>query len=706
MCDAQNIEYLRRIKEANATCVRLYIEWSALEPSEGDYSTSIVVNAVENCLELGITPVVCLNDHSLPSWLVTKGGNWLTYQDGSLATQWATRAISYADDTLVSHWLKVVSNVSEAIAGLGASYPSRIGDVILQVSNEDHLAETASNMRDSMEMGTKQTKNASKVFFGDYSNAAIEKWRALLEWTYGSISALASDWNRTYESFSSIMPPINETHAKSWYSWRTFNSHLIKEFWNASVAAARAKFAGRLCVNMLPAWLFGDSAYQGIIPSMLDIECVDVLGINIFPFDENESAYLFSAIDHLRALYPEKEIWLTEINQLDALPDEGMMRQWFYDARAHGISGFVWYEWQDLNWNYTYGLTRPDGTAKPILSAFSELACNASNMTTVKIYTNASVLLSEETLVCSPDWFSAMDMCVGFSEGFLDAVGKDGSVREEYIGYITERSIVKGALHDISALVLASYAWTNSTVNQRIFDWVSKGGRVVADADVGVNLDLANDDSIFESAYYRHYYGELFGFREVNVRYWENVTSMTFAMPLNFSNMSSIEDNFSLAGFVKMEELQIVEGEQFANWTTGNASASIRRVGEGLAIYIGTKLGAGYTYYKRNATEKEHSRRYAALFGAIAQLLSSPMPSPPVPPKPLPNPPDVKVMLVSDAEKLAIGATMLSGLAAIVSRGWIKDRRRRNAMLALGILLIGASCAYIIGLAAMGRLGF
>lgn len=70
-------EDLALVKKIGLNCYRFGIEWSRIEPEEGEYSLAALDHyraMIDGCVEMGLVPLVTYSHFTVPRWFAAKGG--------------------------------------------------------------------------------------------------------------------------------------------------------------------------------------------------------------------------------------------------------------------------------------------------------------------------------------------------------------------------------------------------------------------------------------------------------------------------------------------------------------------------------------------------------------------------------------------------------------------------------------------------------
>lgn len=111
------------VKSLGLNCYRFSLEWSRIEPVEGQFSLAYLDHyrsIVDHCRELGLSPVVTFNHFTCPRWFAAKGG-WLHADAPELFARFCDRAARRMADAM-SHAL-TFNEPNLALGGKWAENP-------------------------------------------------------------------------------------------------------------------------------------------------------------------------------------------------------------------------------------------------------------------------------------------------------------------------------------------------------------------------------------------------------------------------------------------------------------------------------------------------------------------------------------------------------------------------------------------------------
>jgi beta-glucosidase len=128
-------EDLAALRQLGATTYRFSVEWSRLEPREGEWNEAALLRYRAWCIALrqsGIEPMVTLHHFTLPKWVVEKGGFEDERIPGDLER--FTRRVAAGLKGHVDHWVTLNEPTVYAVQGYlrGVWPPGKVDDTVAQ----------------------------------------------------------------------------------------------------------------------------------------------------------------------------------------------------------------------------------------------------------------------------------------------------------------------------------------------------------------------------------------------------------------------------------------------------------------------------------------------------------------------------------------------------------------------------------------------
>jgi beta-glucosidase len=116
--------------EMGLNSYRFSLEWSRIEPEDGEWSTAAMDRyrrQCEACLELGIDPVVTFHHFTTPRWLSTRGG-WLLDEAAERFAAFASRAAEALGDLMSRACTLNEPNAAAATGYILGLFPPGVSD--------------------------------------------------------------------------------------------------------------------------------------------------------------------------------------------------------------------------------------------------------------------------------------------------------------------------------------------------------------------------------------------------------------------------------------------------------------------------------------------------------------------------------------------------------------------------------------------------
>lgn len=201
---------MARMREANISFVRVNeFDWSALEPSEGQYNFTLLDRTLELFGKYGLKAIVGTPTASPPNWLTEAYD--INFVDVTNATlQFGSRR-HYSFSSF--DYRKLSQQITQKLA---ERYGNNSNVVGWQLDNEFGCHDTVRT----------------------YDHNAVKRFRTWLETKYGTIEKMNEDqgrvfWSSQYASFDTVQPPFleiyttNQAHTLDWYR---FSSDMVIDF--------------------------------------------------------------------------------------------------------------------------------------------------------------------------------------------------------------------------------------------------------------------------------------------------------------------------------------------------------------------------------------------------------------------------------------------------------------------------------------------
>lgn len=344
---------LKLMKDAGVNVIRADFAWKDVEPEKGLWNFEKIDRFLNLASLHGLYVVPTFSyacaDDNFPVWYFDPT------RDNSMRNIWGDRPWGNfptpADEQFVEDYCNYIRNVVEHIK----DHPVVIA---YNPYNEPHFPE-------------------DEVV--DYSNYAGSYFRKWLREKYGNdINNLNIRWKANYADFADIeIPYIVPRHysmgmdepgtREKWEDFRNCMFEVWQHFVNRMIGAIKSVDPEKpVMINEMAWWLWGQMVESCANPVRI-FENADIIGIDIYPNDPIREGNLpASIVKFMRDIFPEKLVWICEINAREGFPDEKPMKEWLVGVVREGASGVMFFQWTD-RWAYydggAYGLV--DESSEP-----------------------------------------------------------------------------------------------------------------------------------------------------------------------------------------------------------------------------------------------------------------------------------------------------------------------------------------------------
>ncbi len=492
----------------------------------------------------------------------------------------------------------------------------------------------------------------------DYGLCSLMNYRKWLEKKYGSIAKLNETWHTEYKSFEDIQRGGNfdlifPDNAKTdeeqlnrrreianFVDFKAYNSEGYARTIRGKAQAAlkvdpkkRTHISSNLSCNNLSTcfWLrWRPLSFEDTV--QITMEGSDMVGYDNYGTDDTNASYweLFYAFGDGK-LTPMCREGSTHT------PDPELMARMQWQLFSKGARGYATFCMQEFGWGELtkFGMQNPadDMAPSPKLAAVADNFRALNQMSHVLSPAKRSAATKKAAIYYSP-------VCLALTEKpycSLFDTGPDNFIRVYEImracGYdvtfVTDRQILSKPewLADIGAIFLIDATYVPKAVQQKLMDWVEKGGHIVADAQ-----SCSRDGHGFDTPVFT----EWLGIRPVQQKKMnENETAGKLAFGYSAYSFDVINRDeiwktavelkdtpysthpiskmvgkamWSCLGYV---EVKCLDGDVVMSENNGRPAWMIRKHGKGtssyFAGYLGSSYGAGCTRLEWSDTHADYS---------------------------------------------------------------------------------------------------
>jgi len=557
-----------RMAAAGVNVVRMAeFAWDLMEPRRGEFDFLIFDQAIADLGGHGVDTILCTPTATPPRWLTVDHEDWMRVDANDRRMVHGSRQQCCTNNP---GFRAESERITRAMAAHFAGNPHVIG---WQTDNElyCHMSEC-------------------------YCAACVEAFRGWLRKKYGTVAALNAAWgNRfwalTYDSFEQIGLPYSDrpTYANpgQHLDYFRFLSDGVCEFQQGQVKILR---------EVQPRWWVTHNGAFPHIDYWKFTEDLDFLGVDVYPgfAGEQPGDFHWGALrgDETRAasgsfIVPEQQGGAGGQRPYlhEALPP-GQMRLWAYQSIAHGADGMLHFRWRtcrfgaEIYWN---GILDHDNIPRRRYREFSqegnELKQFGAKILGTAVLTRAAILIQ-----CDQDeaW-TTMQLGLPDPGRQRKVVYRELLTRHLPAGVVDASDSFEG----LDIIFLPGFVLMDEDLASRLDAFVRRGGILVATArtatrDRNNQVIPATPPGLLAA---------VFG---ITVEEFGKLRSPLVAL--------EVESGGSIPLSVAYEILNPMGAETLARWSgtadgsphaaPGEAGICLNRLGNGVAIYIGTYYSA------------------------------------------------------------------------------------------------------------------
>lgn len=555
-----------RMADAHWNCVRMAeFAWDLMEPEEGCYNFALFDETIQRLGEHGISTILCTPTATPPRWLTEKYPDMLRVNADGVAMQHGSRQhVCYSSETLRDYSRKI----TQAMA--------------------DHY-------RENPNVAGWQTDNEINCHFPEcHCSNCQQAFRQFLREKYqDDITALNQAWGTafwalTYQNFEQIeTPKANKpTHPNpaAMLDYYRYIAWSVARFQHDQVEILR---------TVQPQWFvthngtFRHVDYRGDFTRDLDF-----LGYDVYPFfNYTPSTRRFSQafnLDQARSwsgnfIVPEQQSGPGgQSDYFHDTPEPGEMRRMAYTSIARGADSLLFFRWRTARFGaeeYWCGVVDHDNIPRrryrEAEKLGEELERIGPEVLGTHVFANVGVAAGDMEVV---DAHAALSM----------GLPSPAKMAETVHTFFNQQGYAVGCVHptddlsDLELYILPHWAMFDPTWETQLSDWVDQGGILVIGARTA-SKDL-NNNVIAEPLP-----GVLTGLAGVTIE--------------EYGKQNAPEDRPLWIYFTAdqaqtrhwYEILRPIENaDVLASWRgrhlEGLPAVTIRRVGDGWVIYVGTYL--------------------------------------------------------------------------------------------------------------------
>jgi beta-galactosidase len=550
----------KRMADAGMNVVRMAeFAWNVIEPRPGTYDFSLFDDTIARLGEHGIDTILCTPTATPPRWLLKQMPDMVRINAKNVPmTHGSRQHVSHAHEG----FQQASRDITQVMAEHWKSDPHVIG---WQTDNEFHC-----HIDD------------------DYSPAALVAFQRWCEQTYGDIDTLnrrwgTAFWSQTFDAFEDVTLPIMDTptylnpaHRLAYFR---FLGDLVTTFQADQVKILRETNANWWITHN---GLFKHIDYRGQFTKDLD-----VLGWDVYPmFFETESRHLDHAFNADRCrgmagnfIVPEHQSgsggqpdYMLE----QPLPDE--MRQMSLRTIARGCDSLLYFRWRTCRTGaeqYWLGIIDHDNIGR---RRYDEVARVGEDVAKLKDrLLGSTVAIDAAVASCSTD---IRDAHAAYT---LDLPDPDDVAAKAHAA-LSAAGFAPGCVHPeddldrVGVYVVPHWAMFDPAWATKLTQWVEAGGLLI----VGARTATRDLDNNIVAETPPGVLAELCGVKVVEYG------------PLKKGSRTMTMTGHDQPAARWYETLDPTTAEPLATWqdgpAPGAAAVTMRHVGKGRAVYVGTYL--------------------------------------------------------------------------------------------------------------------
>ncbi|NJL30662.1 MAG: beta-galactosidase [Phycisphaerales bacterium] len=564
----------QRMAAAGINVVRMAeFAWTRMEPSQGVFDFSLFDQTIDRLAEHGIRTILCTPTATPPRWLTARHPEILRMDNlGRVMSHGSRQHASHMSEIYRTHSVRITRAMAEHYRDHPAVIAWQTDNEFHCHFNEDHNA---------------STQVAFRRWLAERYDQDIRKLNA----AWGN-----EFWSLTYDNFEQVDTPkshapgrYNPTHRRD---YTQFLSDAVTLFQQEQIQVLRA-------VN--PRWrIFHNGTFSNIDYRGQFTRDLDFLGYDCYPMFHKQGLsrpwIQANKLDKTRGysghfIVPEQQSGGggqsgdgVDESYLHDSPEPGEMRQMAYRSIARGADGLLFFRWRSCRFGveqYWQGLLDHDNRGRRRYDEASKLGAELKQLgpellgTTVKI----------DAAVAGPDFLvheSHRSCTLGLPAP--DTVGE--WVHRE----LTQRGVSIGWVHPTDDLagvklyIVPHWAWFDPAYVAPLEAWVKAGGTLV----IGAWTATRDANNHISDQTPPTCLADLCGVEVDDYSRINNIAERP--RQLQFEGMVE-----PMAANHWAEALKLRAGTKvLATWQSGTfagkPAATIRPVGKGQVIYIGTWL--------------------------------------------------------------------------------------------------------------------
>jgi beta-galactosidase len=586
----------KRIKDLGFKYIRIWVNWRDFEPQPRKYNIDRIRILMETAGEYDLNVIAQIYLEFAPDWLPK------LYSDALYVDEAGNKLYPQGSPGVCLDHPRVRRDAEEFLTTLAkvlASYPNFYA---WDVWSEPQIVQWVFRLG-----------RPRPIYC--YCPHTVRKFREWLKAKYDSIEKLNEAWHRNFTSFDEVEPPrfVVLHYGTENIDFIEFLTDKLKEDLEWRVKTIRAVDKDHLITSHAPTTSLFLNPLYGNPDDWKMAEAVDVWGTSLYPkhahriVDNVMDAFILDAI-RSSAYATGKEFWIGELQGGQGVgglrivepvtPED--IRVWIWQSIAHGAKGINIYHSYPMMWGYEssgYGLLNADGsiTDRALVAAQQAKVIAEYEDLFLKLKPlKANVAILYNSYVYRMLWI--------FQEMTAEkpAYSMLGLYRILYknkvpIDILSSKQVEKGDVVRYK-LLLAPFSLTLSkTMAQRLREFVSQGGVLVADARFG----WFKEDGWIDEEIPAYSMKEVVGVVEKMCRSADKTQIVISKDVFGITRGTTLNGVMYEETFKPISDVDVIGVSK-----TGDAAIVSYKYGKGLTLLVGTNIGLAYENLREPTIER------------------------------------------------------------------------------------------------------
>jgi beta-galactosidase len=586
----------KRIKDLGFKYIRIWVNWRDFEPQPRKYNIDRIRILMETAGKYDLNVIAQIYLEFAPDWLPK------LYSDALYVDEAGNKLYPQGSPGVCLDHPRVRRDAEEFLTTLAkvlASYPNFYA---WDVWSEPQIVQWVFRLG-----------RPRPIYC--YCPHTVRRFREWLKAKYDSIEKLNEAWHRSFASFDEVEPPrfVVLHYGTENIDFIEFLTDKLKEDLEWRVKTIRAVDKDHLITSHAPTTSLFLNPLYGNPDDWKMAEAVDVWGTSLYPkhahriVDNVMDAFILDAI-RSSAYAAGKEFWIGELQGGQGVgglrivepvtPED--IRVWIWQSIAHGAKGINIYHSYPMMWGYEssgYGLLNADGSITDralvavqqakVIAEYEDLFLKLKPL-------KADVAILYNSYVYRMLWI--------FQEMTAEkpAYSMLGLYRILYknkvpIDILSSKQVEKGDVARYK-LLLAPFSLTLSrAMAQRLREFVSQGGVLVADARFG----WFKEDGWIDEEIPAYSMKEVVGVVEKMCRSADKTQIVISKDVFGITRGTTLNGVMYEETFKPISDVDVIGVSK-----TGDAAIVSHKYGKGLTLLVGTNIGLAYENLREPTIER------------------------------------------------------------------------------------------------------